>query len=131
MKIVLTGGKFNMLHPGHIYLLKFARRHGDRLVVVLAHDSRNKRNYAQNAKRRKEMLEQLRLVDKVVIGQRDDFMKVVRKEKPNVIVLGYDQRIPGGNKKLLEKMGIRIVRCRRFGKYKSRKMDKSLMIKSL
>ena len=120
MKTVLTGGKFNMIHPGHLHLLKFARRRGDRLVVVLAHDSRNTRDYAQKARHRKAVLEQLRLVDKVVIGHRDDFMKVVKMEKPSVIVLGYDHSIPGRNEKKVRDMGIKIVRCRRFGRYKTR-----------
>ena len=119
MKTVLTGGKFNMVHPGHIYLLKFARRHGDRLVVVIAHDSRNAKNYAQEARHRKAVLEQLRIVDKVVIGHGSDFMKVVRREKPSVIVLGYDQNVPGNYENELKEIGIKIVRCRRFGNYKT------------
>lgn len=117
MKTVLAGGKFNMLHPGHIHFLKFARKRGDRLVIVLAHDSRNDRKYRRKMKERKVMLEQVRLVDKVVTGDRNDFMKVVRKEKPSVIVLGYDQKLPIDRKNL---RGIKVVRCRRYGNYRSR-----------
>ena len=38
MKVVLTGGKFNRIHPGHVWLLKKAKKLGY-LVVVLAHES--------------------------------------------------------------------------------------------
>lgn len=118
MKTVLTGGKFNKIHPGHIYLLKFARKHGDRLVVVLAHDSRNNREYAERAKHRKLVLDHVKLVDKVVHGHSKDFMKVVVREKPNVIVLGYDQSLPVSEDKI-RKLGIRIVRCKKFKDYRS------------
>ena len=122
MGTVLVGGKFNMLHPGHVHFLKFARRHGDRLVVVLAHDSRNDREYRRSVRDRKALVEQLRLVDRVVAGDQDDFMKVVRKEKPSVVVLGYDQELPEALGKGLVSAGVRIIRCRKFGDYRSRKL---------
>ncbi len=122
MKTVLVGGKFNMLHPGHVHFLKFARKQGNRLVIVLAHDSRNDRKYRRGVRERKVMLEHVRIVDKVIAGDRNDFMKVVRKEKPSVVVLGYDQKVPDGLDKKLHSLGIKIVRCRKFGNYGSRNM---------
>jgi len=38
MKKTLVFGTFDILHPGHEYFLKEAKRHGDQLVVVVARD---------------------------------------------------------------------------------------------
>ena len=76
MKTVLIGGKFNHIHPGHIWLLKKAKKLG-KLVVVIAHDSHNKREYALSAKQRKKNLEALKIADKVVIGSPTSFFGVV------------------------------------------------------
>jgi FAD synthetase len=89
MRKVLAGGVFNVIHPGHIYFLKEAKKHGDYLVVVVANDKTGKA--ALPAKLRKKMVESLGFVDKVVIGGSGDRMAVVRKEKPDIVVLGYDQ----------------------------------------
>lgn len=39
LKTVLVSGNFNILHPGHLRLLKFAKECGDRLTVVVMSDS--------------------------------------------------------------------------------------------
>ncbi|MCX6816226.1 MAG: adenylyltransferase/cytidyltransferase family protein [Candidatus Aenigmarchaeota archaeon] len=93
MKIILTGGKFNRIHLGHVWLLKKAKKLGY-LVVVIAHDVHNKRPYAVSSKVRKKNLEKLKIADKVVIGDKKKFVKAVRHFSPNVIVLGHDQKIP-------------------------------------
>jgi FAD synthetase len=93
---VLVGGVFSLLHPGHIFFLKKARSLGTSLVVVIAHDrtvGKKKGRPAFNARKRAEMVGNLRLVDRVVIGHPTDMMKVVKKERPDVIALGYDQDI--------------------------------------
>jgi FAD synthetase len=119
MKTVLTGGKFNAIHEGHLRLLKKARSLGDRLVVVLAHDTNNKRSYALPAEKRKKRLEETDLVDEVVIGDPEDYAKIVRKIKPSVIVLGYDQELPPG----VVPGGIKVVRLGRHGDYSTNKMN--------
>ena len=93
-KKVLVGGVFSLLHPGHIFFLKSARKLGSSLVVVVAHDrtvSRKKGKPAFTARERKEMVGSLKFVDKVRIGHTSDMMKVVKEEKPGIIALGYDQ----------------------------------------
>ncbi len=93
-KKVLVGGVFSLLHPGHIFFLKAARKLGSSLVVVVAHDTtvnKKKGKPVFTAKERKEMVESLKFVSKVRIGHASDMMRVVREEKPNIIALGFDQ----------------------------------------
>ncbi|MFH0948925.1 MAG: adenylyltransferase/cytidyltransferase family protein [Candidatus Aenigmatarchaeota archaeon] len=110
MKIVLTGGTFNRLHPGHTYLLKKAKALGY-LVVVLAHDRHNKKSNAIPAIQRKKNLEKLGIADKIVIGNNEDYSKVVKRFKPDIIILGYDQSLPS------IKTTAKIIRMKRFGRY--------------
>ena len=110
MKKVLAGGVFGVIHPGHEFFLKKAKAFGDFLVVVVASDKTTcitKKYPVIGAETRKRNLEALGIADRVVIGDDADFMKVVRQEKPDVIVLGYDQKMSEKElEKLLQKNGI-------------------------
>lgn len=97
-KKVLAGGCFNSIHPGHIYFLKEAKKLGDELIVVLANDKNNKKPYAVLAKERKKLLESLHIANKILIGDPKDKTKIIKKIKPDIIALGYDQKIPEGLK---------------------------------
>jgi len=124
MLIVLTGGKFNHIHPGHVWLLRKAKKLGF-LVVVLAHDRHNKRDYATAAGTRKKEIEKLKIANRIVIGSPTSFVTVVRKYKPNVIVLGYDQKLPPGTEEYIRKHKIAILRFRKHGTYATRKLSKA------
>lgn len=70
MKRVITYGTFDMLHYGHINLLRRAKEMGDYLIVVLSTDEFNwmqkqKRTYFSYEKR-KQLLEAIRYVDLVI-----------------------------------------------------------------
>ena len=106
---VLCGGRFNFPHLGHEYFLKKAKSYGDYLIVVIANDSHNTK-YAErtDAAKRKEYIENLGMADEVVVGDKEDFFKVVEKYKPQIIALGWDQKLPFEQNKL-EDLGIRIV----------------------
>ena len=97
-KKILVGGCFNLIHPGHIYFLKEAKKLGDELIVVLTNDKNNKKPYAVSAKKRRENLESLNIADKILIGDSKNKTKIVKKVKPDLIVLGYDQELPDGFK---------------------------------
>jgi cytidyltransferase-like protein len=113
MKKVLVGGVFNRIHKGHLYFFKKAKKYGDFLTVVIATDKTAKRTKdypVLGQEERKKNLEKIKIIDKVLIGDEKDFFRVVEKEKPDFIVLGYDQRI--SEKELEEKIRKRKLECK-------------------
>jgi len=107
---VLCGGRFNFLHSGHEYFLKKAKEQGDYLIVVIAHDAHNlKKEERKQMEQRKKQIENLGIADNVLIGDPEDFFKVVVKEKPQVVALGWDQKLPFAEDKL-KGLGIKTVR---------------------
>ena len=95
IKIVLAGGVFDIIHPGHINTLNAARKLGDFLVVVIATDKTaikmKKRNPLHSAQLRQELVSSLTMVDLCIIGDEEDIFKTVELIKPQIIALGYDQ----------------------------------------
>lgn len=94
MKRVLTYGTFDLLHYGHIRLLKRAKALGDYLIVAISTDEFNavkgKKAY-HDYETRKEMLEAVRYVDLVIPEnnwdqKRDD----VKNYHVDVVVMGSD-----------------------------------------
>ena len=94
-KIVLAGGVFDIIHPGHIHTLNDAKKLGDVLVVVVATDKTaikmKKREPLHSAELRQELVSSLNMVDLCIIGDEDDIFKTVDLVKPQIIALGYDQ----------------------------------------
>jgi cytidyltransferase-like protein len=94
-KIVLAGGVFDIIHPGHIHTLNTAKALGDVLVVVIATDKTaqkmKKRSPLHNQELRRELVSCLSMVDVVIIGDEEDIFETVKLVKPNLIALGYDQ----------------------------------------
>lgn len=95
MKTVMIFGTFDILHAGHIDLMKQARTHGDRLIAVVARDERvidlKGTKSVHDEDERMTILGHIDLVDEVVLGDRDDVYKVIETIRPDVIGLGYDQ----------------------------------------
>jgi glycerol-3-phosphate cytidylyltransferase/FAD synthetase len=95
LKIVLAGGVFDIIHPGHIYTLNAAKKLGDVLVVVVATDNTavkmKRRRPLHSQEQRQELVNSLSMVDLCLIGQEDDIFKTVNHVKPQIIALGYDQ----------------------------------------
>ncbi len=95
LKIVLAGGVFDIIHPGHIHTLNAAKDLGDVLVVVIATDKTaikmKKRSPLHGQESRCELVSCLSMVDVVIIGNEDDIFETVKLVKPDVIALGYDQ----------------------------------------
>ena len=94
MKRILTYGTYDLLHYGHIRLLKRAKELGDYLIVALSTDEFNKlkgKKAYHNYETRKEMLETIRYVDLVIPEktweQKKDDIKMY---KVDTVVMGSD-----------------------------------------
>lgn len=94
MKTVITYGTFDLLHIGHISILHRAKQHGDYLIVGISSDEfnalKNKKTYYRLAER-KEILEAIRYVDKVIIEdsweqKKDD----IKKYAVDTLIMGSD-----------------------------------------
>ena len=95
-KVVLVGGVFDLIHPGHIHTLKAAKAQGDVLIVVIARIStaamiKKDRRIYHDERLRAELVSSLRLVDLAILGREGTLYETVEHIKPNVIALGYDQ----------------------------------------
>jgi len=95
LRVVLAGGVFDIIHPGHIHTLNAAKILGDVLIVVVATDNTaikmKKRQPLHSKEQRQELVNSLSMVDLCLIGQEDDIFKTVNLVKPQIIALGYDQ----------------------------------------
>ena len=131
-------GTFDILHPGHLHFLEKARALGDFLIVALARDENVKKIKGVPPllaeKDRLAVIQNLKMVDKAVLGSRTDYLARIRQERPDIIALGYDQKIFVKELQGLVRAGnmkLKIVRLKPFlsGKYKSSKY-KELIQKS-
>jgi len=99
LKIVMTGGAFDILHLGHLKTLKEATKMGDILIVVVASDNTVEKNKGRppinSQEKRVELLSHIDLVDLVEKGSPDPgkFLDIVTRYEPDTIVLGYDQSL--------------------------------------
>ncbi|MGD1836087.1 MAG: adenylyltransferase/cytidyltransferase family protein [Nitrososphaeraceae archaeon] len=96
LKVVLVGGVFDLLHPGHISTLKSAKALGDILIVIIATTKtatkiKKDRIIYHNENLRKEMVSSLSFVDLALIGKKGTLFDTVEYVKPDIIALGYDQ----------------------------------------
>ncbi len=124
MKTVIAFGSFDILHRGHILYLDEAKRLGGRLVVVIARDEsvrmfKGKRPFFDERTRR-YMVGSLRVVDQAVLGGKlskpADIYRIFLKHRPDIIAIGYDQRVNVAElKEWLAAHGIaaRVVRIRK------------------
>jgi len=101
MVIVLANGCFDLLHYGHIILLKGARQLGDRLIVAVNSDKSVRDLKGKNRPiipqiQRVEMLKAIRYVDSVIMFDSEKELEcIIRKTRPNILAKGPDWK---GNK---------------------------------
>lgn len=94
MKKVITYGTFDLLHWGHINILKRAKEMGDYLIVAISTDEFNRLKHKQsyhNFENRKMILEAIRYVDEVIPENSwDQKVEDVKKHDVNLFVMGDD-----------------------------------------
>ena len=96
LRIVLTGGVFDIIHIGHLTTLREAKEFGDILVVVVARDEvvekvKGKKPINREGNRVK-LVGSLKPVDLAVLGDPRDIFRIVEVIEPDIIALGYDQK---------------------------------------
>ena len=98
MKIVFTNGCFDILHRGHLELLKFCKTLGDQVIVGLNSDNsvrllkgEDRPIFKQSD--RKALLEEMKCVDKVIIFEEETPYNLIKSINPDVIVKGGDYTI--------------------------------------
>jgi FAD synthetase len=97
LKKVMVFGTFDPLHKGHLNYFEQAKKHGNYLVVVVARDETirkgKNREPSKPEKERIEKIRELEVVDKVLLGYKGDKLQIVKQENPDILCLGYDQKV--------------------------------------
>ena len=86
-------GHFNVVHPGHIRYLEYAKEIGSKLCVVIQSDLellKNEGDYFFSAEERALNLASLQIVDHVIILKETSFSNVIKAVKPARLVLGRE-----------------------------------------
>lgn len=98
-KVVFTNGVFDILHLGHIQVLKFAKSLGGKLIVGINSDRavkllKGEERPINNELVRKTLLESLSCVDEVVIFDDTKTYDIIRQLKPDIVVKGEEGFTP-------------------------------------
>lgn len=131
MKRVITYGTFDLLHYGHINLLKRAKEYGDYLIVALSTDefnccSKSKQCYFDYEKR-KALLEAIRYVDLVIPEENwDQKRSDMHLYKIDTFVMGDDWK---GKFDFLKEEGVDVVYLSRTPEISTTQIKKDLQSK--
>ncbi len=119
--VVAVSGGFDPVHIGHVRMFESAKKLGDELVIILNNDNWAKLKKGGSfmpEKERKELLEALRVVDRVVLTDHKEGTKdrsvcnTLRKVKPHIFANGGDRK-PDGDPvpevAVCEELGIKMV----------------------
>ncbi len=98
LKVGFTNGCFDLLHPGHVTLMRKARAACDRLVVGLNSDASVKRlkgpdRPVQSEAARAAVLSSLAAVDAVTLFGEDTPLELIRAIRPDLLVKGADYKV--------------------------------------
>jgi D-beta-D-heptose 7-phosphate kinase/D-beta-D-heptose 1-phosphate adenosyltransferase len=96
MKKIVVNGTFDLIHPGHIHLINYAKSLGDFLLVLIDTDRRVRKlkgdqRPIQNQETRKLILENLKSVDKVILFDSDEeLIEHLKLYQADIMVKGSD-----------------------------------------
>jgi len=119
--VVAVSGGFDPIHVGHVRMFKEAKALGDELVVILNNDNwlkKKKIHVFMPDKERKEMLEAIKWVDKVVLTDHKpntndmSVCQALKKVRPSIFAKGGDRNlknIPPCELALQKEIGYKVV----------------------
>ena len=128
MKRVITYGTFDLLHYGHINLLKRARQLGDYLIVAVSTDEFNWNQKQKKCyfsfEQRKALVEAIRYVDLVIPEENWEQKRTDAKEyHVDVFVIGEDWK---GKFDFLKEDGVEVVYLPRTPEISTTQIKKDL-----
>ena len=95
MRGVVVFGVFDLIHPGHLYFLKQAKKYGEHLTVVVTRDARaiaeKRRKPIFNGRERLQIVRAIKWVDYAILGDGVGEWRVLDRLRGNVVCVGYDQ----------------------------------------
>ena len=118
-------GTFDGLHLGHLNFFQQARALASNsfLIVSIARNVNIKKIKGSepefSEKKRLALVQKTKLAERVILGDKKEYLKHILKEKPNIIALGYDQKAYVRNlrKDLKDKnLKIKIIRLKSYKK---------------
>tara|TARA_B100000315_G_C14538921_1_gene569847 strand:- start:163 stop:1623 length:1461 start_codon:yes stop_codon:yes gene_type:complete len=123
--IGFTNGCFDYLHPGHVLLLKQAKKNCTKLIVAVNSDSSVKKIKGPNRPKqsqdiRSKVLAAIKYVDLIIIFNEKSPIKLIKQIKPSLLVKGSDykeNKIVGA--KLVKLFGGKILRVKIFKDFSS------------
>jgi len=122
VKKVLIAGTFDLIHPGHIFLIKEAAKLGEVYVVVAT--DKNRKEYSGEfpiipQEQRLEVVKSIKNVKEARIGRSDNnTLKTVEEINPDIILLGPDQKYEiKVLKQGLKEMGLENIEVKRLDTY--------------
>ncbi len=95
MTKVLIFGSFDLIHKGHLYFFKSAKKLGTHLTIVVARDKtilkikKNPPLYSEQ--QRLQHVQNTKIPNQVILGYKTNPYKIIQKINPDIIALGYDQ----------------------------------------
>lgn len=118
-KTILVAGNFNILHPGHIRLLRFAKECGEHLIVAVNADSLISQDGYLDEQHRLEVVASLEFVDDAFISTQP-VQSLIKVIKPWAVVKGSEHENKyNPEKEVLEEIGGKLIFCSGNSRYRS------------
>ena len=96
-ELIFTNGVFDILHKGHLDLLKFAKNNSLKLIVGINSDRSVKSNKGSSRpfnslNKRIQKLKKTKLISKIIVFDEKTPLKLIKKLKPELIIKGSDYK---------------------------------------